>query len=126
MKITNIVIIATLICGCLDTPDEKQTFPEITSFSSAPIEPAYQTIKMNVTASSFQPNHFTLKKGIPVKWIIDGSKASGCTKSIRAPKYNIAADVAGKTQTIEFTPSDAGNFEFTCWMGMVRGSFLIQ
>lgn len=86
----------------------------------------YQTIKMNVSSMSFQPDHFTVKKGIPVKWEIDGTKASGCTKSIRVPQFNINADIGGKKQTLEFTPTGSGNVEFSCWMGMVRGIITVQ
>lgn len=102
------LLLVILISGCISQQPQES-----------------QTIKMNVTLTSFQPNHFVIKTGIPVKWEIDGHGASGCTTSIIMPEYNIKEDVGGKKQTIEFTPTKPGNIEFSCWMGMVKGTMTV-
>ncbi len=85
-----------------------------------------QIINMVIDYRGYSPNSFKLKKGIPVKWIIDGTKASGCTSSIIAPDLNIKEDIHSGDNIIEFTPIKAGTFGFSCWMGMVRGKFIVE
>jgi len=93
--------------------------------TSPPTTQAYQTIYMNVTASGWQPDTFTLKKGVPVKWVIDGQEITGCNKRIQVPKLNLQFDIKKGPQTIEFTPTEAGTIPWSCWMGMIDGKFIV-
>ncbi|MBS3119049.1 sulfite exporter TauE/SafE family protein [Candidatus Woesearchaeota archaeon] len=86
----------------------------------------YQEIKMTVDNSGFTPNKFVLKKGVPVKWIIDGKQLNGCNSAITVPKYGLNFKVQPGTQTIEFTPTESGTVSWSCWMGMLRGTFVVQ
>ena len=80
---------------------------------------------MNVTARGWQPDTFTLKKGVPVKWVIDGQQITGCNKAIQVPKLNMQFDIKKGQQTIEFTPTEAGTIPWSCWMGMIDGKFIV-
>ena len=53
---------------------------------------------MNIIKSGFDPDHFVLRKGIPVKWIIDG-------KRIVVPKLGLEFDVKEDVHIIEFMPN---------------------
>ncbi len=86
----------------------------------------YQTINMDVTAAGWQPAKFILKKGIPVKWVIDGKEITECNKAIQVPKLGLAFDIEPGQQTIEFTPTEEGVIPWSCWMGMIDGSFIVQ
>jgi len=97
------------------------------SMGPAPTSPAtagFQVIDMNVTPNGWQPNHFVVKKGIPVKWNVYVKQLSGCVHGIKAPglgiSYYFQSD--GETKTFEFTPTQTGTIYFTCSMGMVSGS----
>jgi uncharacterized protein len=46
-----------------------------------------QTIKMDVLQTSFSLNQFTLQKGFPVKWVINGKELNECNKTIVIPQY---------------------------------------
>jgi plastocyanin domain-containing protein len=85
-----------------------------------------QVINMTIDYSGYSPNSFKLKKGVPVKWIIDGTKASGCTNGIMSPDLNIRENIHSGENIIEFTPEEAGTFNFSCFMGMVRGKFIVE
>jgi len=85
-----------------------------------------QVINMAIDYSGYSPNSFKLQKGVPVKWIIDGTKASGCTNSIISPDLGIDESIHSGENIIEFTPTRAGTFGFSCWMGMVRGKFIVE
>ena len=86
---------------------------------------SYQVIYMNVTAAGWQPDSFNLKKGVPVKWVIDGQEITGCNKAIQVPKLGLQFDIKKGQQTIEFTPKEAGVIPWSCWMGMIDGKFIV-
>lgn len=81
---------------------------------------------MDVLASGWSPNKFVLKKGVPVKWIINGKEITGCNNAIQVPKLNLKFDIKKGEQVIEFTPDEEGVIPFSCWMGMLRGSFIVK
>lgn len=85
-----------------------------------------QVIEMNVNYSGFSPNVFTLKKGIPVKWLINGRQVTGGTDEIISSDLDIRQKIYSGENVIEFTPNKAGTYGFSCWMGMVRGKFIVE
>ncbi|MBU3966107.1 MAG: sulfite exporter TauE/SafE family protein [Euryarchaeota archaeon] len=85
-----------------------------------------QEIRMDVTRSGYVPSTFTLKKGVPVKWIINGKELTGCNNAIIVPSLGLEFDIKKGEQTIEFTPTEAGTIKWSCWMGMIRGSFSVK
>ena len=86
----------------------------------------YQEIKMDVLASGWSPNKFVLKKGVPVKWIINGKEITGCNNAIQVPKLGLSFKIKPGLQTIEFTPDEEGVISFSCWMGMITGKFVVK
>lgn len=80
-----------------------------------------QIIEMKVVGSGYTPNYFTVKKGIPVKWRIDGVNVFGCQAYLTVPKLGIQRTIQPGEQTIEFTPEESGFINFSCGMGMYRG-----
>ncbi|MBW6471298.1 MAG: sulfite exporter TauE/SafE family protein, partial [Methanosarcinaceae archaeon] len=98
--------------------NDKSYFP--------PIVNGYQEIRMDVTRSGYMPNAFLLKKGVPVKWIINGKDLTGCNNAIQVPAMGLQFDIQKGEQIIEFTPEEAGKIKWSCWMGMIKGSFLVE
>ena len=81
------------------------------------IEP--QVVHMNVRGLDYYPHQFTVKKGVPVKWIIDGSQARGCAQILTMPEMNIYKRLSTKEENvIEFVPTDVGKLPFHCSMAM--------
>ena len=80
---------------------------------------------MTQTSGGYSPNNFTVKKGIPVKWVIDSRDAYTCSASIRMPAYNIAQFLQAGQNVITFTPTQAESVRFTCGMGMFSGTFTV-
>lgn len=85
-----------------------------------------QIINMKVGLSGYEPNIFYLKKDIPVRWVIDGQAASGCTSELIVPALDIAQNVQDQQSVIEFTPTETGKIAFSCGMGMARGQFIVE
>jgi len=84
-----------------------------------------QVVRMTVTGSGYSPNSLTVNVGVPVKWIIDGTRASGCTGDIVVPALKIQRTLARGENIITFTPTAPGTIPFSCGMGMVRGAFTV-
>ncbi len=84
-----------------------------------------QIIKMEVLNSGFSPDKFTLRKGVPVKWVIDAKELNECNKGIVVPQYGLKIMLHPGLQTVEFTPEEAGAIPWSCWMGMIPGTFIV-
>lgn len=85
-----------------------------------------QVVKTELGYGRFMPNVILLKKNIPVRWEIIGTVLSGCTNEIIVPTYGIRKKINPGLNIVEFTPTKQGTVGFSCWMGMVRGSFIIE
>lgn len=88
-----------------------------------------QIVEMAVTYNGYSPNVLHIKKDIPVKWIIKDKGITGCTSGIKLylPEGTINKDLVQKGDTvIEFTPTNAGELKFSCWMSMVWGKFIVE
>lgn len=91
--------------------------------TSSQMQNGYQIVKMNVNRYGYSPNVFTVKKGIPVKWLINGENVFGCQGYLVAPRLGIQKALAYGENIIEFTPNEEGTINFSCGMGMYRGRF---
>ena len=92
----------------------------------AAVEAGYQVIRMDVTRYGWEPDKFVLKKGVPVKWIINGKEINGCNNAIVVPKLGLDFDIKRGEQVIEFIPEQEGLIPWSCWMGMIPGAFIVK
>jgi sulfite exporter TauE/SafE len=85
--------------------------------------PQIQEINMTVDKYGWNPDTFTVKKGIPVKWTITVKELTYCNKGIKVPNLgiNYVFQKEGEVKVFEFTPTSTGTIYFTCWMGMIPG-----
>ncbi|KKQ71777.1 MAG: heavy metal transport/detoxification protein [Candidatus Peregrinibacteria bacterium GW2011_GWC2_39_14] len=93
--------------------------------SNVPIENGVQIAKMTQSTFGYDPDYFVVKKGIPVKWIINSENINTCASSIFMPKMNIRKYLEEGENVIEFTPTEEGTIKFSCSMGMYTGKFTI-
>ena len=86
-----------------------------------------QVVETKLTYNGYEPAVIKIKKRIPVKFIIKGDQVSGCTNRIIIPSLNIAKNIGYGENVIRFNaPDKAGTIYFSCWMGMVRGKFIVE
>ncbi len=85
----------------------------------------FQVIRMAVKASGYRPNRFVLKRGVPVRWIIEGEELTGCNRVILVPGLDLEIELKPGTQVVEFTPNQPGTIPWSCWMGMLHGEFVV-
>jgi len=82
-----------------------------------------QIIKMSASSSGYKPNSFKVRAGVPVRWEITDTGTSGCTNAVISKGLfpDVINLTPGETSVKEFTPTKAGKYKFSCWMGMVSG-----
>lgn len=85
----------------------------------------YQVVNMDLSYSGYSPNVLYVKKGIPVRWVINAKQISGCTDEIVMPDYDIRKKIEKGENIIEFTPKEEGEIKFSCGMRMVWGKFIV-
>lgn len=90
--------------------------------TTAKIVGSVQEISMRIRPGWYEPNRFTVRAGIPVRWTIDGTESAGCTSVLVVPSLNIVKPMQRGTNIVEFTPKNSGQLAFSCSMGMVRGT----
>ncbi|KKQ40096.1 MAG: Heavy metal transport/detoxification protein [Candidatus Moranbacteria bacterium GW2011_GWC2_37_73] len=80
---------------------------------------------MKEIASGYSPNKFTIKKGVPVKWVIDAQAPYSCASSLVVSSLKIQKTLKAGENVIEFTPKETGKIPFSCSMGMYTGAFTV-
>lgn len=93
------------------------------SANSAGVVNGLQIIRMTQRNAGYSPNSFTVRKGIPVKWIITSEAPYSCAASINMPSMRIQQSLQSGENIIQFTPTQTGRLPFSCAMGMYRGEF---
>ncbi|MAH48358.1 heavy metal transporter [Candidatus Pacearchaeota archaeon] len=92
---------------------------------SAVLVEGVQEINMEVNRYGWEPESFVLKKGVPVKWNINVLELTGCNNEIFVRDYGLEIKLKKGLNVVEFTPDEAGTVRWSCWMGMIPGSFVV-
>jgi sulfite exporter TauE/SafE/copper chaperone CopZ len=80
-----------------------------------------QILKMDVVSSGYRPNNLVVKKGVPVKWIVNGVNVLGCQGYLVVKELGIAQVLKEGENIFEFTPKEKKPIYFSCGMGMYKG-----
>lgn len=84
-----------------------------------------QVIEMTQKSFGYSPKTFTVKKGKPVRWVIDSQDQNSCASSIVLAKYGINEVLKPGKNVFEFTPDQVGTLRFSCSMGMYTGTIQV-
>lgn len=82
-----------------------------------------QIVEMTQKTNGYFPNKFTIKKGIPVKWVVTSETSNSCAASLISSQLGIRKILDLGENTFEFTPDKVGTIKFSCSMGMYKGTF---
>ncbi len=104
----------------LNKKTSETTDPNVT------LKDGVQIVQMTQTSSGYQPNTFTIKKDIPVRWVINSENPYSCASSIMSSKLGIRKNLEAGENIIEFTPQETGQIRFSCSMGMYNGTFYVE
>ncbi|MCA8833333.1 cupredoxin domain-containing protein [Hymenobacter pini] len=75
----------------------------------------------------YSPDVIEVEHGKPVQLNFYRDEENSCSEELLLPDFNIRRDLAPfKTTAIELLPQQAGTFEFTCGMHMLRGRLVVK
>lgn len=99
--------------------------PDSSFASDVVMEGDVQVIKMDVDASGWSPDKFTLKKGVNTRWEINVKELTGCNNEIIVRDYGLDIKLHEGLNVVEFVPDKVGSVRWSCWMGMIPGAFVV-
>jgi plastocyanin domain-containing protein len=63
---------------------------------------------------------------MPVRLVFDRQEADPCSERVVIDAFGVSAELpTGEETVVGFTPEDAGEYEFACQMGMLRGRLVV-
>ena len=121
-NLNNGYTLASLSIGGFSSNSKSEQLNYITD-PNVTLEDGVQVVRMTENNTGYSPNSFSIKKGVPVKWIIDAKAPYSCASVILVPKLKIQKFLSAGENTVEFTPTETGKLPFSCSMGMYTGIF---
>jgi plastocyanin domain-containing protein len=80
-----------------------------------------------IVKGGYTPDVIVVKKGISVRIDFYRDETESCSEEIVFGDFNIRKSLPPfKTTPIEFVPEKAGEYVFTCGMGMLRGKLIVE
>jgi plastocyanin len=99
--------------------------------SSEPIEAAttvegdVQTIAVDTSNGSFDPNTIFAEAGIPIEMTFSQAPG-GCMAGVYMPDFDVLEDLTGGPQTITLPALEPGEYPFYCQMQMIAGTIVVE
>lgn len=84
-----------------------------------------QILRMDQLPGGYRPNRLTVRKGMPVEWIINSTSPYTCAAYLVVPELGVSKFLEPGENVIRFTPTKAGTIRFSCSMGMYSGSITV-
>jgi len=80
-----------------------------------------------VVRGGYSPDTIQVKAGRPVRLVFNRQEADPCSEKVVFDAFGVSADLPeGANIPVEFTPSEPGEYEFACQMGMLRGKVIVS
>ncbi|MBI2001116.1 MAG: cupredoxin domain-containing protein [candidate division NC10 bacterium] len=83
--------------------------------------------QMVLVKGGYTPDVIVVERGKPVRLNFVRQESASCSEMVLLPAYNKSANLPeGETVAVEFLPKEAGEYEFQCQMGMLRGKLIVE
>jgi plastocyanin domain-containing protein len=80
-----------------------------------------------VVKGGYSPDTIQVEAGRPVRLIFDRQEVSPCSERVVFDAFGVSAELpTGNEVPVEFTPTEPGEYEFACQMGMLRGKVIVS
>lgn len=91
------------------------------ALSSSGVQEAFIVVR-----GGYSPDTIRVEAGRPVRLTFNRQEADPCSEMVVFDSFGISAELTeGENTPVEFTPTDRGEFEFACQMGMLRGKVIV-
>ena len=75
----------------------------------------------------YTPDVIVVERGKPVRLNFVRQESASCSEMVLLPAFNKSATLPeGETVAVEFLPTEPGEYEFACQMGMFRGRVIVE
>jgi plastocyanin domain-containing protein len=75
----------------------------------------------------YTPDVIVVEAGRPVRLSFVRQEAASCSDTVLFPAFQKSAHLPeGETVPVEFVPSEPGEYDFGCPMGMFRGKLVVE
>ena len=75
----------------------------------------------------YDPAQVRVRPGAPVRLVFYRQETSSCSEEVVIPELGIRKFLPAHRKTaVEIEPREAGTYEFTCGMGMLRGKLIVE
>lgn len=82
---------------------------------------------MVVVNGGYEPSTVVVAAGEPVRLVFQRHDASPCSEELVFPAQGVRATLPQHQEVVvELPPSEAGEYEFHCGMGMLRGRLVAR
>lgn len=82
---------------------------------------------MVLVKGGYTPDVIVVERGKPVRLNFVRAESASCSEMVLFPDFNKSARLPeGETVPMELMPDKAGEFEFQCQMGMLRGKLIVE
>jgi plastocyanin domain-containing protein len=79
-----------------------------------------------VVKGGYSPNTIRVQAGRPVRLVFNRQESDPCSEKVVFDSFGVSADLPrDESVAVEFTPTIAGDYEFACQMGMLRGKLIV-
>ena len=82
---------------------------------------------MILVKGGYTPDIVIVQHGRPVRLTFRREESAACSDTVVFGDFGKSAKLPqGETVPVEFLPEQAGEYEFTCQMGMLRGKLVVE
>ncbi len=90
--------------------------------TSAGVQEAFIVVK-----GGYSPETIRVTAGKPVRLVFNRQESDPCSERVILDAFGVSAELPqGSNVPVEFTPTEAGSYEFACQMGMLRGKVVAE
>ena len=83
--------------------------------------------QMVLVKGGYTPDVIVVERGKPVRLNFLRQESASCSEMVLLPAFNKSATLPeGRTVAVEFLPTQPGEYEFACQMGMFRGKIIVE
>ncbi len=96
-------------------------------FETTVAEAHTRTVKVKVDKNGFSPSSIDAEAGHKLNLVFNRADDSNCGSVVVFPKQKIRKSLrVGKDVVVSITPTESGQINFSCGMGMYKGSIVVS
>ena len=83
--------------------------------------------QMVLVRGGYTPDVIVVERGKPVRLNFVRQESAACSEMVLLPAFKKSVALPeGETVPVEFLPTEPGEYEFACQMGMFRGKVVVE